>query len=223
MFYNVIIEKQVKWRKINSKIAKWLVEWRLAFSGVVLATKSRKFRITTILVFLVFGCIMNLLANGLASFRLMSATNFAGIMKIIWNALLGLFGFNKNSFIDWLFLFCISLLQGILVGLIVLIWKKKKDDNTNDDSVSAQNAGIAAGLAVLGTGCPTCGTSLLAPILGAVFSSGSYAVAGVLSGIITVLAVVIALLTLKKVGLKAYVIITSDKYLKGRNSSGQIL
>ena len=73
--------------------------------------------------------------------------------------------------------------------------------------------GISAGLAMLGTGCPTCGTALLAPVIGAIFS-GSSAIVGTVSWIVTILAVFIALFSLKKIGEDAYVIMISEEYKK---------
>ena len=66
----------------------------------------------------------------------------------------------------------------------------------------------------LGAGCPTCGTTLLTPLLGAIFSTGSLAIAGAISAIVTVAAVVIAILSLKRLGVETYVIIINEKYLK---------
>ena len=111
---------------------------------------------------------MNLLSNGFASFELMAVSDFSGILRIILDAFLGIFGVGR-SFVDWALVFFVAILQGILIGLVVLMWKKKK----KLDSENLESAGIAAGLAVLGTGCPTCGTALLTPILSAIFSGGS--------------------------------------------------
>ena len=68
-----------------------------------------------------------------------------------------------------------------------------------------------AGLAILGSGCPTCGTALLTPIISAIFSGGSVAIAGALSGIVTAIAIIVAIFALRKVGLDIYAIITTKK------------
>lgn len=190
---------------VKKKIDKWLDEWKLAWMGVVLATKKWKFLATVFATFFVFGTLMNLLAtSGLGVFRVINS-------KIVWKAIIGLFGAGKD-FNDWLPVFAVAILQGILIGLVMFVWKKRKDENREN----AQTAGIAAGLAVLGTGCPTCGTTLLTPIIGAIFSGGSYAIAGTISSVITWLAVAIAMLAIKKVGLEAYAIIASERFRKKR-------
>ena len=140
---------------------------------------------------------------------------FGGIMKIILDALIGVFGINM-IFLDWLPVFFLALLQGILIGLIVLLWHKKRIKNGKESSNSAnvEKAGIITGLIALGAGCPTCGTTLLTPLLGALFSTGGLAMVGVISGIVTALAIIIAILSLKRLGEETYVIIVNEKYMK---------
>ena len=119
-----------------------------------------------------------------------------------------IFGINQ-PFLDWLPIFAISVLQGILIGLIVLLWDKKKDQN----SANLEKAGIITGLIALGAGCPTCGTTLLTPLIGAIFSTGGLAITGAISTIITWLAIIVAILSLKRLGEETYVTIINEKYL----------
>lgn len=200
--------------KIKDKFLKWLDRWKLAFSGVVMAFGYPKFLITVVAVFIFFGTLINLLTGGFAALNLILAVPFWQKIKIIFDSFLGLFGVGKN-FLDWAMVFFIALLQAILVGLVAFIWKRRKDSMkiTQSSSSGAQSAGIAAGLAVLGAGCPTCGTTLITPIISAIFSSGGYAIAGFVSGFITILAIIVSLFALKKVGLEAYVIIKNEKFL----------
>lgn len=93
-----------------------------------------------------------------------------------------------------------------------------KHKQGSDDAGAIQNAGIAAGLALLGSGCPTCGTTLITPILAGIFSSSGYAVAGTISGIITLAAILLLLWSLKRVGMEAYAIIIDERWRKKRQS-----
>ncbi|MBQ6393728.1 hypothetical protein IJH74_00555 [Candidatus Saccharibacteria bacterium] len=183
-------------------LARWLDECSLALRGFLMLTKEPRFWLFFIPFFIIFGTLLNLLSGGMAALNLFGAVDFSGKIKILGDAFLNIFGVNQN-FLDWLLVFAITLLQSALIGGIAVVWKYNKDQ------ASLQNSGIAAGLAILGSGCPTCGTALLTPIIGAIFSSGSYMIAGVVSGIITVLAILIVLFSLKKVGLDAYMLITS--------------
>ena len=200
---------------------KWLDGFNLAGKGILLATREKKFWIGFVVAFLFFGTLMNLLAGGLSKFQLMGAVGFAGAMKIIWDALIGTFGVNM-IFLEFLPVFLIAVMQGTLIGLIVLLWDKKRiksgeeviSDDKNTNSANVEKAGIITGLIALGAGCPTCGTTLLTPLIGAIFSSGSLAVAGVISGLVTTAAIVIAILSLKRIGEEAYVIIINEKYVR---------
>lgn len=209
------------WR---AKLSRWLDEWKLAGSGIILATKDRKFLLTTLLTFVIFGTLMNLFSGSTAVLDLFWQVGVGEKLQIIGDGFFGLVGIGRN-FWDWLLLFSVTLLQSILIGLVVLVWQKRRRSKpeqvvataTNADNL--QNAGLAAGLAVLGTGCPTCGTTLLAPLIGTLFSTSSYALAGTISGILTAAAVIIALLTLKRLGNDAYAMIISEKYQQRHQST----
>lgn len=188
------------------KLRKWGEEWKIALEGVVLATKQWQFDVVAIASFLIFGVLMNLLASGPAGFSLLMAADWGGKFQVLGSAFLSLFGVGRN-FWDFLLILIISLLQGILIGLVVLVWKKRKDNADN-----LQRTGIVAGLAVLGSGCPTCGTTLLGPLIGAVIGSSSVALAGAISGVLTALSIILALFALKKLGFESYAIIMDEKY-----------
>ena len=195
---------------------KWLDDFALAGKGILLATKEKRFWCGFIPSFLFFGLLMSLLQGGFAKFELMGALGFPSSLKIIGDSFLTIFGVGQ-AFFDWLPIFAISVLQGILIGLIVLLWKKKKDQN----SANLERAGIITGLIALGAGCPTCGTTLLTPLLGAIFSTGSLAIAGTISTIVTILAIIVAILSLKRLGVETYVIIINEKYLAKRAKKEQ--
>lgn len=190
---------------------KWLDGFALAGKGILLATKEKRFWYGFIPAFLFFGLLMNLLAGGLSKFELMGALGLTGSLKIIGDSFLGIFGFHQ-PFLDWLPVFAISILQGTLIGLIVLLWNKKRENNTKN-SENLGSAGVITGLIALGAGCPTCGTTLIAPLIGAIFSSGGLAITGAISTIVTWLAIIIAVLSLKRLGEETYVIIINEKYL----------
>ena len=188
--------------------------------GLVLATKKPKFWITFFVVFALFGTLLSLLSGGMNAINLFFATDLGGKFEILRDGFLALFGVGK-AFGDWALLFSIAFLQAILISLIALVWKKRAAGQKNgtlakngngSNSSNVQGASIAALLALLGSGCPTCGTALITPIISSIFSSGSLAIAGTISGIITAIAIIILLFSIKKVGLEAYVIIIDEKW-----------
>ena len=208
-------------KKLKFNWRKWLDGFALAGKGILLATKERKFQIGFVVAFLFFGTLMNLLAGGVSKFQLMGAVGVGGAMKIIGDALIGVFGVNM-IFMEWLPVFTIAVLQGVLIGLIVFLWDKKRkqpgttDNETNTNSANVEKAGIITGLIALGAGCPTCGTTLLTPLMGAIFSTGGLAASGVISGIVTAVAIIIAILALRRIGEEAYVIIINERYMRRR-------
>lgn len=187
---------------------KWLDGFVLAGKGILLATKEKRFWYGFIPSFLFFGLLMNLLSGGLSKFELIRIQGFPNGLRIIGESFLNIFGVNK-AFLDWLPIFFIAILQGILIGLIVLLWKKKKEQN----SANLEKAGIVTGLIALGAGCPTCGTTLITPLIGAIFSTGSLSIAGTISTIVTWLAIIIAILSIKHLGEETYVTIINEQYL----------
>lgn len=213
-------------KSFQRRFLRWLDEWRLGWSGIMLATRSPRFMTAFILTFLIFGTLMTLLSGSTAGLDLFWSADLSGKLKIIGDSFLGLFGVNRN-FWDWLLTFLVTILQSVLIGLIVIVWQKrrrsKKDQivatAANSDNIS--NAGLAAGLAILGTGCPTCGTALIAPILGTLFSTGGYALAGFVSGLLTLAAALVALFSSKRLGNEAYALIVSERFQKAHPESSK--
>ena len=187
---------------------KWLDEFILAGKGILFATKERRFWYGFVPSFIFFSMLMNLLSGGTSKFELMFALGFPDGLSILGSSFLAIFGVNQ-SFLDWLPIFAISTLQGILIGLIVLLYAKKREIS----SANLEKAGIITGLIALGAGCPTCGATLITPLIGAIFSTGSLAIAGAVSTIVTWLAIIIAILSAKRLGVEIYAIIINEKYL----------
>ena len=190
---------------------KWLDGFSLAWQGILLATKEKRFWYGFIPSFIFFSFLMNMLSGGLAKFELIRVLGIPNGLRIIGENLLAIIGVNQ-PFLDWLPIFLIAILQGILIGLITLLWKKKKDQGSAN-SANVEKAGIITGLIALGAGCPTCGTTLITPLIGAIFSTGSLSIAGAISTIVTWLAIIIAILSIKRLGEETYVTIINEKYL----------
>lgn len=190
-----------------SKLQRWGDEFKLAIYGAVLCFKRKRFLIAFFIAFIVFGTLLNLLASGSAAFNLLTRVDFFHKIELLWNAFLGTFGINRE-FQDFIFIFLLTILQSVLIGLVAFVYKYRKD------SANLQNAGIITGLIILGSGCPTCGTTVLAPIIISIAGSSGMAIAGTVSWVLTLASFTIALFALKKVGFEAYAIIKSEEYTK---------
>lgn len=204
------------WRR---KLARAADRWKIAWSGMVLATRYPQFLIAFVISFIVFGTLMNLLSGSSAALDLFWVSDLNGKMEIIGQAFLALFGFGRN-FLDWLLTFIVVLLQSVLIGLVVFVWRKRRHSRkeqivaTAANSENVQNAGIAAGLAVLGSGCPTCGTTLLAPVISTLFSTSGLALASFVSGALTIAAILVTLFAIQRIGGDAYAMIVSERFQK---------
>lgn len=216
-------------KKLNP--AKFFDEFALAGRGLLLATRKKSFWLTFAITFIVFGTLINLLSSGFASFQLIGAClgsgDFGGAFKIIGNAFLAIFGVGRE-FLDFSLNFILTLFQSVLIALVVFVFKhnkkikrakkseteKPKNQIKSADSGALESSAIVAGLAVLGSGCPTCGTTLLAPILGAVLSgtTGAVKIAGTLSLVFNIVAILLAILVFRKLGLETYAIIKSEEF-----------
>lgn len=214
-------------------LAKFFDDFAIAGRGLLLATKKKSFWLPLLLTFFVFGTLINLLSSGLVSVKLiggcLSSGDVGGALKIISGAFLAIFGFGR-AFSDFIFNFILTLLQSILIALVVLVAKhnrrekhaRKSEESgasktssvKSETSPGLESSALVAGLAVLGSGCPTCGTTLLAPVLGAVLSgtTGVVSLAGTLSLILNVIAIIIAILVFRKLGVQTYAIIKSEHF-----------
>lgn len=192
---------------------KWLDGFVLASKGILLATKEKKFWYGFIPAFLFFGLLMNMLSGGTSEFSLMFAMGFPDGLQVLGKHFIQIFGINM-PFLTWIPIFAISLLQGTLIGLIAFLWNKKRQSKDSGNSANVEKAGIITGLIALGAGCPTCGTTLITPLLGAMFSTGGLAITGTISMIVTWLAIIIAILSLRKLGIETYATIINDKYMR---------
>ena len=214
------------------RVAKFFDDFAIAGRGLLLATRKKSFWPPFIITFIIFGTLINLLSSGFASFQLIGASiasgDIMGALKIIWNAFLAIFGVGRG-FLDFILNFVLTIFQSILIALVVFVAKhnraekRAKESNTKNDKETSiksdgasglESSALVAGLAVLGSGCPTCGTTLLAPVLGAVLSgtTGAVSFAGTLSLVLNIFAILIATLVFRKLGVQTYAIIKSRQY-----------
>lgn len=115
------------------------------------------------------------------------------------------------SSIDGALLALVALLQGVAFAAMVYVQRRNKRFNAQ----VAGTGGIAMVAAALGLGCVPCGTSLIMPIVTLAFSSSAYAAATTASVIVLVVAFVLSLYSLYKLGNVAYVHAAIDETKEG--------
>jgi hypothetical protein len=130
----------------------------------------------------------------------------------VFGRMWGAEGFDFSKFLTLV----IALLQALAWSLLLFVVKTKKSRKEHERRVSElEGAGVGASLALLGTGCSSCGVSLIAPITAALFSSGGYLIAAITSWIFTLGALLLSFFTVKRLGLDSYMIKVSEK--RGKN------
>ena len=163
---------------MKEKVEKWLDKTKMSAIGIVLACREWQFWTVFVPIFIVFGTLLSLLSGGLGAINLFFVSDFGGKMQILGDGFLGFLG-KDRIFLDFLQNIAIALLQALLIALIVIVYKKRKQSSLErkqnekkqkqNETGMLSNAGIAAGLALLGSGCPTCGTTLITPIVASIF------------------------------------------------------
>lgn len=128
-------------------------------------------------------------------------------MVLLSNTFLAVFGVGR-TLPDFLFLTAITFVQSVLVGLLLFLLHSRKQNLADQ----LQSTGIVASFFLLSSGCPTCGTALLTPILLSILGSSGLALAGTLSIILNLLSMLLALFVFQKVGYEAYIILEDQKY-----------
>jgi len=216
--------------RLRASVLRFFDDLGLAGRGFLLASRKREFWLVFIPTFLLFGLLINLLANGFSSFRLIFSGNLVLAGNILRSAFLGVFGIGKNL-PDFLLNFWLTFLQASLISLVVFVYRynrrkaarspalaeERKDSSLGTKSSSGiESSALVAGLAILGSGCPTCGTTLLAPLLSTLFSgvAGGVALAGKLAVVFNCLAILLGFFAFRKLGLETYAIIKSEQYMR---------
>ncbi len=199
-------------KKIRRIFLRELDRIKLSAYGIVLATKKRSFIFGFIISFIFFGTLLNLLSSGLGTLDLFARIDFWNKCAILWSSFSGIFGVNRQ-FTDWILFFLTTFLQSILIGLVYLLCKYRKD------TTNLQNTGIITGLVILSSGCPTCGTTVLTPLIVSIIGVSGMALAGKISIILTFLSIIIILIMLRKIGFEIYAILITEKInqKKGKN------
>lgn len=97
-------------------------------------------------------------------------------------------------------LLVISFIQGIIVSCLIFILRRQRQ--TTELAGTVGKSGLAGSLAVLSLGCATCGTSLIAPILGLFVSNVSAALVDTIGVAASLAGLLLSLYALYLIGLR---------------------
>ena len=108
-----------------------------------------------------------------------------------------------------------SALQALTIMLIAFTWRSR-EKNVAIDGASA--GGIGAVFGFLALGCPTCGISMLAPLLTAFAGTGAMAAAESISHALIILAFGLLTYTVIKLGYISFITISTNKYKEKKHA-----
>jgi hypothetical protein len=147
------------------------------------------------------------LQNGGSNWNLLwSGLDFGQKMQVFGNSLASMLG-NFTSFTGMLIVI-LALMQSLCVaGIVFAIRHRQKDDAINGASAGS----IASILAFVTLGCPTCGMTLLTPLLTMIAGTSAVALAERLGVVLSIVAFVLLFFTLVHLGYLIFVNVSAER------------
>lgn len=191
-------------RVVFSKLfwASILDKTTLSAQGVIRVIGKWQYLLSALAIMLISGIILGLTSTGSASWNLLlSSLPIADKLGVIGQSLTGLIQGAVTPY--GLIVLLIILLQGITLSLAIFnITEQRQVNKKRKSTVGTSEPILATIIATLGVGCSTCGTSLIAPLIGAL--AGSAALLGAITTTMLALATTLLLHSLWSLGYSAY-------------------
>ena len=200
--------------KERNALGLWVDETKMAFVGVGIVMRKVKYITIAAIAFLIFAYILTIFRDGTATWGLLwSGLGFGakmGVLGDVWARVL-------QNFTDWwgLILMMLAALQGVTISLLVYGWQMKMSRKTTVAGLEA--GGVGTAVSFLAVGCPTCGTTLLMPILTVVAGTGAAALAEVLGWIFVIVAAILLLHAMRRLGYGAFIETAARRYKNAKS------
>ncbi len=194
-------------RKLKNLFETFVDRCKFAVVGYKYLLSRPRYVIALIISFLVFLYILSQLQNGGSNWNLLwSGLDFGQKMQVFGNSLASMLG-NFTSFTGILIVI-LALMQSLCVaGIVFAIRHRQKDDAINGASAGS----IASILAFVTLGCPTCGMTLLTPLLTMIAGTSAAALAERLGVILSIVAFVLLFFTLIHLGYLIFVNVSAER------------
>lgn len=179
-------------------MGKIINSWKASIKGIKSVAKTWQFWAIAIPVALVFIFIFNLLSSGNNFLQLLIALPFLDKFIIVGQVYQE-FAVNILS-LDKILILIAALGQGAIIAVIAYLWRSRRE---LDDKAILESAGASL-IALIGAGCPMCGGTILFPVLLSIFGAGAATFLQSISWIIMVLAIIIILFALQRLGFMCY-------------------
>lgn len=199
--------------KIYQKILNYFDHTKISLKSLRILFTKPSFIFRIILITILISSILHFFAPGRANLELFLISPFFQKLGILLEKITISINPFSIHMLDWLYTFITAFLQAVNIAMLGLIMKYNKSIASD----SAQSIGIVLGLSILGAGCPSCGTSLIMPILVSIFSFSGYAFLGPIIFTIFIFNILVSLAVLNHLAFSYYGIIISNKSKRGKN------
>ena len=182
---------------------------RTKFAGLSLPMilKRPKYLILFILSFLLILYIFCFFGSGGSNWGLLwSGIPFASKIELLGRVATSMLECFRSLYSISLVL--LSLLQALIIVQLVFSWRNREKDAAID---GASTGSIGAVLSFVALGCPSCGVGLLAPILSGIAGASAAALAETIGIFLTVIAFILLIFTVIRLGYIDYVLIINQK------------
>jgi uncharacterized membrane protein HdeD (DUF308 family) len=194
-------------RKLKNLFETFVDRCKFAVIGYKYLLSRPRYIIAMVISFLIFLYILSQLQNSGANWQLLwSGLDFGTKMQIFGKTLFSMLE-NFTSLLGVLIVI-LALMQSLCVaGIVFAIRHRQKDDALN----GASTGSIASILAFITLGCPTCGMTLLTPLLTMIAGTSAVALAEKLGIILSVVAFALLFFTLVQLGYQIFVNVSAER------------
>lgn len=196
------------WRRVSRFCAQKADQAKLGMVGTYYCIKKWRYALIFAVSFFIFDFLLTFFADGSGNLDLLlSGLAFGAKMAVIGRVLLGLL--TNFTSLSGVFLTIMSFLQGLSVMLMIYVWRHREKSIAID---GASTGSIASVIGFVALGCPSCGISLLSPILAAIAGASAGILAERIGIIFIILAFALLIFTVLRLGYTVFILVSAKRY-----------
>ena len=200
--------KAISFARLKDLFLQALDQIKLGGIGVAYLLSFKKYLLLFVFSWLFFLFFLTFFKDGSGNLALLfSGISIGQKFSLLWRVLLACFG-NFLSLYG-LSLVLLSLLQGLAIALMVYAWRHKNKDQALS---SASTSTVASALGFVALGCPSCGISLLTPLLSALAGASASVLAEKVGAVLTIVAFVLLFYSVFHLGYLVFILVSAKKY-----------
>lgn len=200
--------KIFSWRRIRNKLELIGDRIKLAVIGCGFCLSHKKYLGSFIGLSFAFLYFLTFFQSGNSNLHLLfSRLDAEHKIEMLGNVFLDCF----RNFLSLygLSIILLAILQGLAISLMIYTWRHKEQDAVY---TTASTSTIAGALGFVALGCPSCGISLLTPVLSAIAGASAGILAERVNIILTLVAYGLLFFSICKLGYLVFVITSAAKY-----------